>query len=120
MVLFVCMICFYIHCTCRLIYYLHNHCCYKLLIRFILSLHFLHCCLLISDKLSTRSDSDLFINLRLSMNFSFNVINLPSLFSFFISTVNVRYFSVSSPKHVMPSITFAMVCMNCLFLILLC
>ena len=74
---------------------------------FILSLHLMHYCLLISDKLSTRSDNDLFINLKLSMNFSLNVMNLPSLFSFFSGILNVMYFSVSSPKHAIPSIPFA-------------
>ena len=74
---------------------------------FILSLHLMHSCLLISDKLSTRSDNDLLINLKLSMNFSLYVMNLPSLFSFFSGILNVMYFSMPSPQNVMPFTPFA-------------
>ena len=104
--LLACMIYYYIYCTCRIVFYLHNQCVYILLTHFFLFLHFMHSCLLISERLSTRFDNELFINLRLPMNFSLSVIGLPSLFSFFIGTVNVMYFAVSSPKRVIPSILF--------------
>ena len=52
-----------------------------------------------SDKLSTRLDDDLEINLKLSINFSLYIINLPSSPSFSIGTLNVIYFSVFSPKY---------------------
>ena len=52
-----------------------------------------------SDKLSTRLDSEVDINLKLSINFSLYVIVLPLSSSFLIGTEKVIYFSVFSPKH---------------------
>ena len=55
--------------------------------------------LLISDKLSARSDNVLCINLQLSINSILYVITLLLSFSFLIGTEKVMYFSVFSPKH---------------------
>ena len=52
-----------------------------------------------SDKLSTRLDSDAFINLQVSINFSLYVVVLPLSCSFLIGTAKVIYFSVFSPKY---------------------
>ena len=52
-----------------------------------------------SDKLSTRLDSEVDINLKLSINFSLYVIVLLLSSSFLIGTEKVIYFSVFSPKH---------------------
>ena len=60
-----------------------------------LSIQALHSFLLISDKLSTRFDSEIDINLKLSINFSLYIFVL----SFLIGTEKVIYFSVNSPKH---------------------
>ena len=51
-----------------------------------------------SDKLSTRFDNELDINLKLSINVILYVTGLPLSSSFLIGTV-VIYFSVFSPKH---------------------
>ena len=55
---------------------------------FFLSMHFRHSFLLISDKLSTRSDKLLCINVIVLL-----------LSSFLIGTEKVIYFSAFSPKH---------------------
>ena len=47
-----------------------------------------------SERLSARPDSDLDINLTLSLNFIFHVIDLPFSDSFLIGTENVMYFSL--------------------------
>ena len=52
-----------------------------------------------SDKLSTRLDSDVDMNLKLSMNFSLYVIVLPLSSFLLIGTENVIYFPLFSPKH---------------------
>ena len=66
-----------------------------------------------SDKLSARLDSEVDINLKLSINFSLYVIVLPLSSSFLIGTEKVIYFSVFSPKHSnWPSNSFA----NCLII----
>ena len=52
-----------------------------------------------SDKLSARLDSEVDINLKLSINFSLHVIILLLSSSFLIGTEKVIYFSVLSPKH---------------------
>ena len=52
-----------------------------------------------SDKLSTRLDSEVDLNLKLSINFSFYVIALLLSSSFLIGTDKVIYFSVFSSKH---------------------
>ena len=62
-------------------------------------MHALQSLLLISDKLSTRSDNLLGMNLQLSINFILYVIVLPLSCSFLIGTEKVIYFSVFSPKH---------------------
>ena len=62
-------------------------------------MHLLQSLLLISDKLSARSDNLLCINLQVSINFILYVIVLPSSFSFLIGTEKVIYFSVFSPRH---------------------
>ena len=46
-----------------------------------------------------RLDSEVDINLKLSINFSLYVIVLPLSSSFLIGTEKVIYFSVFSPKH---------------------
>ena len=55
--------------------------------------------LLISDKVSTRSDNLYGINLQLSINFILQVIVLPLSCSFLIGLEKVKYFSVFTPKH---------------------
>ena len=55
--------------------------------------------LLIPDKLSTRLDSELDINLKLSINFSLYIVVLPLSCAFLIGTDKVIYFSVFSPMH---------------------
>ena len=55
--------------------------------------------LLISDKLSTRFDNELCINLQLSINFSLYVTVLPLSCFFLIGAEKVMYFSVFSPRH---------------------
>ena len=64
-------------------------------------MHVLQSLLLISDKLSTRSDNLLRINLQVSINFNLYVIvlSLSLSCSFLIGTEKVIYFSVFSPKH---------------------
>ena len=52
-----------------------------------------------SDKLSTRLDSEININLKLSINFSLYVIVSVLSSSFLIGTEKVIYFSLFSPKH---------------------
>ena len=52
-----------------------------------------------SDKLSTRLDSDVDMNLKLSMNFSLYVIVLPLSSFLLIGTEKVIYFPLFSPKH---------------------
>ena len=51
------------------------------------------------DKLSTRFDNELDINLKLSIKFILYVINLPLSSSFLNGTEKVIYFSVFSLKH---------------------
>ena len=51
------------------------------------------------DKYLTSFDSEVDINLKLSINFSLYVIVLPLSSSFLIGTEKVTYFSVFSPKH---------------------
>ena len=53
----------------------------------------------ISDKLSTKLASDVFINLKLSINFNLYAISLLLLFIFLSGTEKVIYFSVFSPKQ---------------------
>ena len=55
--------------------------------------------LLISDKLSARSDNLFCMILQVSINFILYVIVSPSSFSFLIGTEKVIYFSVFSTKH---------------------
>ena len=64
-------------------------------------MHVFQSLLLISDKLSTRFDNLLGMNLKLSINFIFYVIVSPLslLRSFLIVTGKLIYFSVFSPKH---------------------
>ena len=65
-------------------------------------MHVLQSLLLISDKLSTRFDNLLGINLQLSINFILHVIVLPLSLSrsFLIGTEKLIYFSVfSKSKH---------------------
>ena len=64
-------------------------------------MHVLQSLLLISDKLSTRSDNLLGMNLQLSINFILYVIVSPLSLScsFLIGTEKLIYFSVFSPKH---------------------
>ena len=52
-----------------------------------------------SDKLSTRLDNKVDINIKLSINFNLYVIVLPLSSSFLIGIEKVIYFSVFSPKH---------------------
>ena len=54
--------------------------------------------LLITDKLLTRLDSELDINLKLSINSSLYIVVLPLSCSFLIGTDKVIYFSVFSSK----------------------
>ena len=61
-----------------------------------------------SDKLSTRLDSEVDINLKLSINFSLYEIILLLSSSFLIGTEKVIYFFVFSPKNSnWPSNSFA-------------
>ena len=62
-------------------------------------MHALHSFLLISDKLSARSDNLPYINLKLSINVSLYVVALPLSWSFLTGTEKVIYFSVFLPKH---------------------
>ena len=62
-------------------------------------MHAGHYFLKIPDKLSTRSENLLCINLQLSINFSLKVIFLSLAAYFLIGTEKVIYFSVFSPKH---------------------
>ena len=62
-------------------------------------MHVLQSLLLISDKLSTRSDNLLGMNLQLSINFILYVIVLPLSCSFLIGTEKLIDFSVFSPKY---------------------
>ena len=55
--------------------------------------------LLISDKLSTRSDNLLRMNLQVSINFNLYVIVLSLSCSFLIGTEKLIYFSAFCPKH---------------------
>ena len=66
---------------------------------FFLSLYDSHSFLLISDKLSTRLDNEVDINLKLSINFSLYMIVLLLSSSFLIGTEKVMYFSVFFPKQ---------------------
>ena len=66
------------------------------------SLHLLHSCLFISERLYIRLDSDVLINPILSISFSLYVTSLPFIFVFFNGTLNDMYFSVFSPKQSMP------------------
>ena len=60
-------------------------------------MHDLHSALVkIPDKLSTRSDNEAYMNLKLSINLSLYVIVLP-LLHFLIGTEKVIYFSIFSP-----------------------
>ena len=62
------------------------------------STHDLHSILLsFPDILSTRSDNEVDINLKLSINLSFYAIVLPLSHSFLIGTEKVIYFSMFSP-----------------------
>ena len=63
------------------------------------SLHLLHTLLQISDKLLTRLDNVLDINLKLSINFSLCVIVLSLLSSLLIGTEKITYFSVFFPRQ---------------------
>ena len=66
-----------------------------------------------SDKLSTRLDSEVHINLELSIKLSSYVIVLLLSGSFLIGNEKIMYFSVFSPKHSnWPSNSFA----NCLIM----
>ena len=56
--------------------------------------------------LSVRFDSDVFINLQLSTNFSLYLISLLVSFIFLGGTLNVVYFSVFSPKQSIVSLNF--------------
>ena len=61
-------------------------------------MHDLHSILLkIPDVLSTSSDYEVGINLKLSINLSLYVIVLPLSYSFLIGTEKVIYFSILSP-----------------------
>ena len=64
-------------------------------------MHVLQSLLLISDKLSTRLEHLVCMNLQVSINFILYVIVLPLSLScsFLIGTEKVIYFSVFSPKH---------------------
>ena len=62
-------------------------------------MHALQSLLLISDKLSTRSDNLLGMNLQVSTNFILYVIVLLLSCSFLIGTEKLIYLSVFSPKH---------------------
>ena len=65
---------------------------------FIFSMHYLHSILLkIPDMLSTSSDNEVGINLKLSINLSLYVIILLSSHCFLICTEKVIYFSIFSP-----------------------
>ena len=55
--------------------------------------------MLISDKLSVRSDNEVDINLQLSINFSLHIIVLSLSSLFLIGTEKVIYFSVFFHKH---------------------
>ena len=69
---------------------------------FIFSIHYLHSILLkIPDKLSTCSDNEVDINLKLSVNFSFYVIVLPLSLSHsvLIGTEKLIHFSILSPMQ---------------------
>ena len=57
-------------------------------------MHALHSFLLVSGKLSTRSNNEVDINLKLSINFILYIFDL----SFLIGTEQVVYFSVFSRK----------------------
>ena len=57
-------------------------------------MHALHSFLLVSGKLSTRSNNEVDINLKLSINFILYIFDL----SFLIGTEQVLYFSVFSRK----------------------
>ena len=61
-------------------------------------MHVLKSLLLISDKLSTRSDNLLDMNLQVSINFILCVVVLPLSCSFLIGTKKLIYFSVFSYK----------------------
>ena len=62
-------------------------------------MHFLHSILLniFPDKLSTSSNNDVGMNLKLSINLSLYVIVLPSPHFFLIGTEKVIHFSMFSP-----------------------
>ena len=62
-------------------------------------MHVLQFLLLISDKLSTRSDNSLYVNLQVSILFILNVIVLLLSCSFLIGAEKLIYFSVFSAKH---------------------
>ena len=51
------------------------------------------------NKLSTRLDNELDLNIKLSINFILYIIVLPLSRSFLMGTENVIYFSVFSPKY---------------------
>ena len=59
-----------------------------------------------SDKLLTRFDNKLDINLKLSINFILHVVVLPLSICFLVGTEKVLYFSVFFPKHTMNSYIF--------------
>ena len=52
-----------------------------------------------SDKLTTRVDREQETNLKLSINITLYVIDLPLSSSFLIGTEKMTYFSVFFPKH---------------------
>ena len=62
-------------------------------------MHVFQFLLLISDKLSTRSDNLLCVNLQVSILFILNVIVLLLSCSFLIGAEKLIYFSVFSVKH---------------------
>ena len=51
------------------------------------------------DKLSARFDNELDINIKLSINFIFYIIDLPLLSPLLIDTEKIIYFWLFSPKH---------------------
>ena len=62
-------------------------------------MHVLQSLLLISDKLWTRFDNSLGMNLQVSISVILHVIVSPLLSSVLIGTEKLIYFSVFSPKH---------------------
>ena len=62
-------------------------------------MHVLQSLLLISDKLSTRSDNLLHMNLQVSINYNLYLIVLSLSCSFLIGAEKLIYFFVFSSKH---------------------